>query len=119
MNQEEQTVAVVDQQLVAYNNRDIEAFAATYHQEVEISSLSEGLLYSGVEELKARYGAKFAGLTYLKGTSMNRMVSGQCLVDYELAESSTREDRKIDQSIEVIVAYQIENGLIRRVTFMR
>ena len=30
------TIATVDKQLDAYNNRDIDAFAATYHDDVEI-----------------------------------------------------------------------------------
>ncbi|EOA6616805.1 hypothetical protein OC508_16595 [Vibrio vulnificus] len=72
--QEQQTIDIVELQLEAYNRRDIEAFAATYHPEVEIAHFSKGLLYSGRETLIKRYGEKFGGLTYLRATSLKRIV---------------------------------------------
>jgi hypothetical protein len=35
-DEEQQTIDVVDRQIQAYNNQDIAAFAATYHEDVEI-----------------------------------------------------------------------------------
>lgn len=40
--QEQQTIDIVERQLEAYNHRDIEAFAATYHPEVEIAHFQKG-----------------------------------------------------------------------------
>ncbi|MFC3030956.1 nuclear transport factor 2 family protein [Pseudoalteromonas fenneropenaei] len=117
--QELATIALIDKQLAAYNARDIEAFAATYHDEVEISSFSGGLLYRGKAKLIEHYGAKFASLTYLHATSLQRMVSGNYLVDHELAQSSELPSLTVTRSIKIIAAYEVEAGLIRRVTFMR
>ncbi len=116
--QEQATIALIDKQLKAYNNRDINAFAATYHDDVEIYHFSNGLQYRGKSELITRYGDKFASLVFLKATSLKRMVQGNYLVDHELAESSTIGEHKIERSIKVIAAYEVEDGLIKRVSFL-
>lgn len=117
--QELHTVEVIDRQLDAYNQRNIEAFAVTYHEDVEIYRFPGGLDYCGKNELIQRYGSKFARLKFLKATSLQRMVQGNILVDHELAESSSVNAEQIDESVKVIVAYEVEEGLIRRVTFMQ
>ncbi len=117
-NIELDTTAIIDKQLDAYNARDVEAFAATYHQDVEIHSFSKGLQYTGRDILQERYGNKFANLTYLKATSLKRIVHGRFLIDHELAESSTLPSGEVEKSIKVIAAYEVVDGLIKRVTFM-
>lgn len=116
---EYQTAAIIDLQLAAYNAQDIQAFAATYHEDVEIHSFSEGLLYQGKDKLIEVYGPKFASLTYLKATSLKRIINGRFLVDHELAESSNLENKAITRSVTVIAAYEVVDGLIKRVTFMK
>ncbi|ATC99026.1 MULTISPECIES: nuclear transport factor 2 family protein [Pseudoalteromonas] len=116
---EQQTIAIVDKQLDAYNNRDIDAFAATYHDDVEIHAFPGGLQYQGKDELIKRYGAKFASLVYLNATSLNRIVNDNFLVDKERACSASQDPNIIDTDVVVIASYQIEDGLIKRVSFMR
>uniref|UniRef100_UPI001F4F0C05 hypothetical protein n=1 Tax=Vibrio vulnificus TaxID=672 RepID=UPI001F4F0C05 len=89
----------VNRSLSDLHCRDIEAFAATYHPEVEIAHFSKGLLYSGRETLIKRYGEKFDGLTYLRATSLKRIVYEQYLVDHELAESSDLASREINAAL--------------------
>ncbi|MCF2857095.1 nuclear transport factor 2 family protein [Pseudoalteromonas sp. SMS1] len=114
---EQATIAIVDKQLDAYNNQDIDAFAATYSDDVEIYQ-GQSLVFKGKEALVERYGNKFASLSYLNATSLTRMVQGRFLVDHELAESSKQLSKEIDHSVTVIAAYEVENDLIKRVTFM-
>jgi len=116
--QERQTIAVVDAQLAAYNARDIEAFIATYHDDIEISLFSVGLQIKGKQALKERYQQKFKELKYLHATAMKRIVQGQYLVDHELAESASVDPDKVDNSVTVIAAYEVVDGLIVRVSFM-
>ena len=116
--QELQTIAVVDAQLAAYNARDIEAFIATYHDDIEISLFSVGLQIKGKQALKERYQQKFKELKYLHATAMKRIVQGQYLVDHELAESASVDPSKVDNSVTVIAAYEVVDGLIVRVSFM-
>ena len=115
---EKQTIAVVDRQLEAYNARNITAFSATYHDDVEVFSETEGLLYQGKSLLVERYGNKFTRLTYLHATSLNRIVHGQFLIDYELAESSSLASKIIDRSVKVVATYEVCEGLIKRVRFI-
>lgn len=116
---EAQTIALIDQQLAAYNNRDINAFAATYHDDVEIYAIPGGLVYRGKDELIKRYGEKFSSLVYLHASSLARIVNGNNLVDKELAESASTHPDHIDNSVVVIASYQIVDGLIKSVSFMR
>lgn len=115
---EKQTIAVVDAQLAAYNARDIDAFIATYHDDIEISLFSAGPQIQGKQALKDRYGQKFSDLKYLHATSLKRIVQGNYLVDHELAESASEDPNKIDNSVRVIAAYEVFDGLIVRVSFM-
>lgn len=116
---EQQTVLIIDKQLEAYNNRDIEAFAATYHDDVEIHTFPGGLQYKGKDTLIKHYGEKFASLVYLNATSLSRIVNGNYLVDKERARSASCDENIIDNDFVVIASYQVENGLIKRVSFMR
>lgn len=118
-DEEQQTIDIVDRQLVAYNNQDIDAFAATYHEDVEIHHFPGGLQYQGKDELVSRYGPKFARLKCLEASSLKRIVEGRFLVDHELAESCSKEAGVVDRSIKVIAMYEVEDGLIRRVIFSK
>ncbi len=110
---------IVDKQLQAYNNQDIDAFAATYHDDVEIHTFPGGLKYKGKAELIKRYGKKFAKLKCLNASSLQRIVNGRFLVDHEQAKSCSVAADKVDREVLVIAAYEIEDGLIKRVTFMK
>ena len=116
---ENATLRIVDLQLAAYNHRDIATFAATYHDDVEIRTMSGGLLYRGKDKLIEQYGAKFAALTWLQATSLKRIVTGNYLVDDELAQSCSGDPNLIDNSIQVGVVYEVLDGLIKSVLFLR
>lgn len=117
--EEQQTIDIVEKQLLAYNNQDIVAFAATYHEDVEIHHFPGGLQYKGKQELISRYGPKFAKLKCLEASSVKRIVEARFLVDHELAESCSEQAGVVDRKIEVIAMYEVENGLIKRVIFSK
>ena len=54
--------SIVDKQLTAYNNQDIDAFLATYHDDVEIYEFPATLTISSKQALKKSYGKMFAML---------------------------------------------------------
>ena len=117
--EERQTIEIVDKQILAYNNQDIVAFAATYHEDVEIHHFPGGMQYLGKQKLVSRYGPKFASLKCLEASSLKRIVEGRFLVDHELAESCSEEAGVVDRSIRVIAMYEVKDGLIKRVLFSR
>lgn len=116
--EEHATQKVVDRQLAAYNNRDITAFAATYHDDVEINEFPGGLRFKGKEKLIEHYAPKFASLKRLHATSLTRIINNNILVDHELAESCSEDVGVVDRSIRVIASYEVVDGLIKRVIFM-
>ncbi|MDG1750861.1 MAG: nuclear transport factor 2 family protein [Thalassotalea sp.] len=112
-------VKIVDKQLAAYNNQDIDAFIATYHQDVEIYDFPNSLKYTGKENLKQNYQGMFERLKCLQASSKKRIVLYNTVIDHELAEMCTTDKHIVDKSIEVIAIYEVEDGLIKRVMFQR
>lgn len=110
---------IVDQQLDAYNRQDIDAFVATYHQDVEIYDFPNQLKYVGRDNLKENYQGMFERLKCLNATSKKRIVLNNTVIDHELAEMCTIDSDKVDRTIEVIAIYEVEDGLIKRVMFQR
>jgi imidazolonepropionase-like amidohydrolase len=106
--------AIVQRQLEAYNAHDIEAFLATYAEDVEIFSLpnSETPDTTGLAAMRQIYGEMFAGLPDLNCQVVDRVVEGSYVIDQELCIVSAGEPRMRATAI-----YQVENGLIRRVWF--
>lgn len=105
---------VVEQQLEAYNRGDIAAFAATYADDVRIYDFPDQLRFEGIEELRKRYGTRFAANPNLHATITKRIVQGRYVIDHEhvrgLADGS---------EIFAIALYEIRNGKIQNVWFIR
>jgi len=101
--------AVVDRQIEAYNAHDLEAFVATYAEDVQLERHNEVTV--GREALAARYGPIFAaGRCHAVITA--RMREGEWIVDHEIAHGLGPEP------VKVIVAYRVRGGVIDRVRFM-
>jgi GNAT superfamily N-acetyltransferase len=108
-------VAPVEAQLRAYNDRDIEAFLAPYAADVEIRDFSGEVLMRGHDEMRARYLQVFAD-ERLHAVITARMVMGPVVIDQE------RVSRTVDGRpgmVEAIAIYEVRDGLIARVTFIR
>ena len=110
---------IVDKQLDAYNSRDIEAFANTYDDSVEVYNFPDELSFKGKEILKNRYGKMFESLKKLHARSLNRIIHNNKVVDFEEASFYETDIDHPDEVIKVIVIYEIENNLIKRVQFCR
>ncbi len=103
---------VVQKQLDAYNSRDIEAFAATYSDDIKLYSFPNSLRAEGVEKLKEQYGGFFAATPDLKAEIVNRIVIGQKVIDEELVTVN-------GQQFSAVAIYEVENGKIVKVTFIQ
>ncbi|MEM7382543.1 MAG: nuclear transport factor 2 family protein, partial [Bacteroidota bacterium] len=103
---------IVQKQLDAYNSRDIEAFAATYSDDVKLFSFPNTLRAEGVEKLKEQYGGFFAATPDLKAEIVNRIVIGQKVIDEELVTVN-------GQQFSAVAIYEVENGKIAKVTFIQ
>lgn len=103
----------IDEQLRAYNHRDLEGFVNCYHPEVEgMMQLTGETLFRGIEALRTRYRKRFE-TPDLHADILNRIVLGDKLIDHERIWGVEPDAYK-----EAVVTYQLEAGLIRRVWFM-
>ncbi len=76
-------VELADQQLVAYNAHNLEAFLAPYAENIEIYDLSTNKLQTkGKEAMRKRYGFLNTAKT-LYCNLINRMVQGNIVIDHE------------------------------------
>lgn len=105
---------VVQQQVNAYNARDLEAFLATYRNDVEILEYPDNkLLMSGLEAMRREYRELFAGAPTLHCRIVNRIEIGDFVIDREQITGGAG-----GKMIDAVAIYEVRNGLIRRVWFI-
>ncbi len=107
---------IVQQQLEAYNARNIDEFMAVFHQDIEIWTLgSESPSAVGWEKVKAIYQELFEQSPELHSKVLNRSVIGNRVIDYE--RISGRKGSKED--LFLVMIYELEEGKIRRAWSVR
>ena len=74
---------VVDQQIAAYNRRDLDGFVACYAPDATVVQPDGSLLASGRDEIRARYGELFEGSPNLRAEISNRIEVGSVVIDEE------------------------------------
>ncbi|SDM60846.1 nuclear transport factor 2 family protein [Allokutzneria albata] len=102
--------SVVDRQLAAYNAHDLEAFLATYAEDVHLA-LHEGQSIRGRDEMRGLYAEQFAQ-RLCRAEVVGRLIERGWVVDHEVAHGLDDEPRR------VLVAYRVRDGLIDRVRFL-
>ncbi|TXD84816.1 steroid delta-isomerase [Subsaximicrobium wynnwilliamsii] len=102
---------IVLQQLEAYNNRDIEAFLNCYSDDVRLYNFPKELISEGKEALREQFGNMFESITDLHAEIENRTIIGNTVIDKEKVRANGK-------THEAVAIYEIENGLITRVTFL-
>ncbi len=105
--------AVVQAQLEAYNARDIDAFVATYADDVQLFELPDKLLLRGADQLRERYTKRFAD-ERLHATIVNRIVLGNTVVDHERVRLTLPQG---PGTVEAIAIYEVRDGKISTVWF--
>jgi hypothetical protein len=98
--------------LDAYNNRDIDAFADTYSEGIELYSFPNPLNSKGKPKLTQQYSTFFDNTPDLHCEIQNRIVIGNKVIDHESVTVNGR-------IIEAIAIYEVENGEIVKVTFIQ
>jgi len=101
--------------LDAYNDRDIDRFAAVWHSDIVLCDLKSGEPFCvGRDALRERYGAMFASRTSLHCELVKRMVCGNVAIDEEHVHGLTD-----DGIVHAIAIYETSDGLITRAWFVR
>jgi imidazolonepropionase-like amidohydrolase len=104
--------ALVQQQLNAYNYRNIDAFLEPFADDVEVYAHPDQLLYKGKENMRVGYANLFERTPNLHCELKNRIVQGQVVIDQERV-------RMGEQLIEAVAIYHIENNKIKKVSFIK
>lgn len=102
-------------QLNAYNSRDLESFLAVYSDDVEFYRFPDSLMYKGKDQMRKVYATFFSKTTLLHCRLVNRITYNEYVMDREdITTSIPGRERFQGQAI-----YKIENGLIRKVWFIK
>jgi hypothetical protein len=104
---------VVQKQHNAYNSRNIDAFAATFSDDVEVYMFPNELMYKGKEKLRESYESFFKSTPDLYSELVSRTVTGNKVKDEVLI---TRV--KGSKPMKATIYYQIEDGLITKMYFV-
>ncbi len=113
---QEKTVAekLAQEQLDAYNNRDIEAFLKPYSDSVEVYFFPNRFLYKGKETMRREYAEMFTNTPALHCTLKSRIVVGNRVID----EESVLFDKN-KPAFHAVAIYTVANGKIVAVHFIQ
>ncbi len=104
---------LVDQQLAAYNARDIDAFLIPYSDSVELYEYPGKLMGKGKEEMRKSYAGMFKQVTQLHCELVNRIVQGNVIIDHESVSGFG------PKPLRAIAIYTITKGKIQKVEFIQ
>ena len=103
---------IVNEQLEAYNNRDIEGFVKTYTDDVMLFTFPYTITAEGNEALRKQYASFFKSTPDLNAEIVNRIVIGNKVIDKEKVIINGK-------TFYAIAIYETRNNLISRVTFIQ
>ena len=103
---------VVQDQLDAYNSRNIEAFVNTYSDNVKVFDFPDKPLFEGKDKMHESYGSFFESTPDLNCEIKNRIVIGNKVIDEEYLTIN-------GINYKAVAIYEVENGKIANVTFIR
>lgn len=106
------TEKVVQDQLDAYNSRNIKGFASTYSDDVKVYNFPNELRFEGIDKMREQYGPFFESTPDLHCEIKNRVVIGNKVIDEEFVTMN-------GNNFSAIAIYEVENGKIVKVTFVR
>ncbi|MBD2753209.1 nuclear transport factor 2 family protein [Spirosoma validum] len=104
--------SIVQKQVEAYNARNIDAFLATYADDIELYDLPDKLISRGKEAMRKDYGAFFDKAKSLHCEIVNRIVLNNTVIDHEKVTVNPQKPPS-----QAVAIYKVENGLIRKVYF--
>jgi hypothetical protein len=111
---EETAEKLAQEQLEAYNKRDIDAFVAPYAEKVRVYKFPDEFMYEGKTEMYDIYGRMFARTPDLHCKLVNRIVMGNTVIDHEEVTIS-----KNEPPMKAIAIYKIKDGKIAEVYFIQ
>ena len=107
---------VVQKQLEAYNERDIDGFMSTIAENVTFHNFSDGrLTIKGFNACREFYAGLFEASPKLHSTILTRTIFGNKVIDHERIVGRNGND----DVLELVLVYEVFNAKITKVTVMR
>lgn len=103
---------IVNKQLEAYNKRDINAFMATYSKDIKLYNYPNKVFIENQQAMRKGYATMFSNTKDLNATIKKRIVIGNKVIDEEQITANGK-------TFKAIAIYEVENGLISKVTYIR
>jgi uncharacterized protein (TIGR02246 family) len=107
---------LVDRQIAAYRDRDLDRFLSFYAEDVKIRDFDGNVLVDGREGMRGMYGPLFRDSPELSVDNPHRIVSGDYVIDEEHISGFNLAG--FPPETQAVVVYRIRDGLIRDVLFL-
>jgi hypothetical protein len=107
---------VVDAQVSAYRDRDLERFLACYSPSAVIKDLAGSVVMGGLDVMREQYGQLFRDSPELTVDIPQRIVIGDYVIDEEPVTGFNLPGYPAE--LHAVVAYQVTAGKISGVTFI-
>jgi len=107
---------IAQEQLDAYNDRDIDRFITVFSDDIELWTLGDTIpSVKGLASVEKVYGDLFESNTNLHSEVINRSIIGNKVIDYEKIEGL----KKDGGTLYLVMVYEIKYGKIFRATAIR
>jgi hypothetical protein len=108
---------LIDRQISAFRDRDLESFLNCYAQDVKIGDFSRNIMMDGLEAVRGVYGQMFKDSPGdLKVEISNRIAVGDYVIDEEIISSMI--EPGIPPGFHGPVIYVVRDGLIQEVAIL-
>ncbi len=105
---------IAQQQMEAYNSRDIKAYASLFSDDVKVYDFPKTLRFEGKDKLIERYGKMFQNTPELYSFIEKRIVTDNKIIDQEKVIR-----KKGGTPKEFVVMYVVENQKIAEVYYIK
>ncbi len=107
---------VVQKQLEAYNNRDIDGFITLVSERITFYDYSDNrMTMQGTEACKEFYSDLFEASPKLHSTILTRTVLGNKVIDHERITGRNGHEA----ALELVLIYEVQNEKIIRITVLK
>ncbi len=107
---------IVEKNLKAYNNRDINGFMASFSPDIALYNLGDSKpSISGFESIKSFYKKVFDASPKLHSTILKRIVYDNKVIDHERIVGRVGADKPV----EIVLIYEIKANKIAKLTAIR
>jgi hypothetical protein len=107
---------VVQQNLEAYNARDLDKFMSSFSEDIEMYNFTDGKMTAkGLSEVRKIYQELFNLSPQLHSTILKRIVFDNKIIDHEWIEGR----RGSKTPVEIILIYEVKNEKIFKTTAIR